>query len=165
MWESIYRNNLPLIQEDRLSQSIEKRINLYSSATPLSKYELFVNVGGGAASVGSRNNVKLITPGLTSLQNLRGLLSECVIQRFADVNVPLVHLLYIDKLVEKYQIPFAPFPMPEIGHGQLFATVEFDRAISGIALLLSIASLFWVGFKSHQQIKRNMVSYEPDDTL
>ena len=165
LWEAIYRNDLPLIQETKLSSSIEKRMELFASQNPLSDYQLFVNVGGGAASVGQRLNVGIIPHGLSQSFHVEEQLSDCVVKRFYEAGLPVMHLLSIEELIKKYQLPFSPIPMPGVGEGELFATVQYNRTVAGISLLFCIIGLCWVGISSHKKIKKLMVSYEPDESL
>lgn len=164
LWEAIYRNNLPLIQEKTLEASISQRVGLFEKLLPLSNYRVYLNVGGGVASVGPRINARLIPPGLSSAAALRGNLGNCVLKRFVEEDVPIIHIHSIDELAAKYNIPFPPIPQPELGKGQVFAQLTFDRKVSFIALFLSLGSLTVVGVRSHRQIKEAL-EYDPDASL
>ena len=164
LWEAIYRNNIPLIQEKSLKASISKRMDLFDDILPLSHYKVYLNVGGGAASVGPRINARLVPPGLSSAASLKGDLADCVLKRFVDVNVPVIHIHNIEELAEKYDLPFPPIPMPETGIGQIFAQLTFNRTISLIALILTLGSLTAVGLRSHRQVKEVM-EYDPEASL
>jgi poly-gamma-glutamate system protein len=164
--EAINRNYhiLQSIQEKDLESSISKRIDLFGKVLPLSDYKVYLNVGGGAASVGPRINARLVPPGLSSAASLKGDLADCVLKRFVDVNVPVIHIHNIEELAEKYDLPFSPIPMPETGIGQIFAQLIFNRTISLIALILTLGSLTAVGLRSHRQVKEVM-EYDPEASL
>ncbi len=164
LWEAIYRNNLQLIQEKSLNASIARRMTLFNESLTLSNYKVYINVGGGAASVGPRINARLVPPGLTSAASLRGGLSDCVLKRFVDSDIPVIHIHNIDELTSKYDLPFSPIPTPNIGDGQIFSRHTFNQVNSFIALILSLGSLIIVGMKSHRKIKE-AVEYDPEVLL
>lgn len=164
LWEAIYRNNLPLIQEKSLKASIARRMNVFNDVLPLSQYKVYLNVGGGAASVGPRINARLVPAGLSSAASLKGGLADCVLKRFVDEGIPIIHLHSINELAAKYDFPFPPVPLPEIGEGQIFARLTFNRTVSFIALILSLGSLTAVGLSSHRKIKEAM-EYDPEASL
>jgi poly-gamma-glutamate system protein len=165
LWESIYRNDVPLIQEDSLHQSINKRIEFFEEHNSLFNYQALINIGGGAASVGPRINTKLIRPGVSTPNSLKGLSGRSVIRHFARHNIPVIHLQNIRKLAREYNLPIAPIPSPEIGLGTLFSSPQYNLVITIIALFLSIIALVSVGTYSHNQIKKRMESYEPDSII
>ncbi|MFQ6610307.1 MAG: poly-gamma-glutamate system protein, partial [Fidelibacterota bacterium] len=70
IWESIYRNNIQLIQEDSLVASIERRMAVYRENAPISSYKALVNVGGGASSIGPSINSRLIPDGISYPERL-----------------------------------------------------------------------------------------------
>ena len=165
LWEAIYRNNLPLIQEDDLSGSINKRMELYQSQSEGGSLMAFVNIGGGAASIGPAINAKLIPSGVVQPYELVGLSGNSLIKNFAQLNIPLVQILNIKDVTEKLSLPFAPIPTPEIGEGKLFSETRYNLLIVTITLILSAGVVIGLGLYSHFQIKERMHSYEPESIL
>ncbi len=165
LWEAIYRNELPLIQEDNLAKSIEKRMEIFSKTVPSFNYTAYLNVGGGAAAVGPSINAKLIPAGVSTPLELNKLLGKSVVRSFAKQNISVVHILNIRELIEKYQLPIAPIPTPTPGEGTMFSTPMYNRWITAIALLLAVGLLAGTGYYSHQQIRERMETYEPESIL
>jgi hypothetical protein len=91
-------------------------------------------------------------------------LSDSVLKRFVDSDIPVIHIHNIDELTSKYDLPFSPIPTPNIGDGQIFSRHTFNQVNSFIALILSLGSLIIVGMKSHRKIKE-AVEYDPEVLL
>ena len=68
--DNIEIHKIPLIKEGSLSKNIDSRINLFSSFKNLDKYDAFINVGGGVASLGTSFNLKLLPPGIVKTREL-----------------------------------------------------------------------------------------------
>lgn len=165
LWEAIYRNDLPLIQEENLSENIQKRMDVFKQFLPSFHYSAFVNIGGGAAAVGPAINSKLIPPGVSQPEALKKLSGLSVIRSFAKKQIPVIHILNIQELILQYQLPFAPIPTPEPGEGELFSTPKYNKAVTVIALITAVGLLIGVGYYSHHQIRERMESYEPESIL
>ena len=165
LWEAIYRNNIPLIQEATLQQSIDKRMEIYSAETLIQEFAVFINVGGGAAGIGPSINARLIPNGVSLPAELRDISGSSVVREFARAGVAVIQVLNIPRLVREFEMPIAPTPLPEIGAGQLFSIVRYNIWISTLALLLAAGLVISVGIYSHRQIKHRMETYEPDSIL
>ena len=165
LWEAIYRNNLPLIQENDLSGSINKRMELYKAMNDDNSYKAFINIGGGAASLGPAINAKLIPSGVVQPYELIGLSGNSLIKNFAQLNIPLLQILNIKNVTEILSLPYAPIPTPVIGEGILFLETRYNLFIVMITLLLSAGSVIGLGLYSHYQIKERMHNYEPESIL
>ena len=167
--ETIAKYGLPLIHHKSLRDNIGQRMDILNSYLPLAHYAAVVNVGGGVASLGTNLNPKLIQPGIVhrplieSISRPDGI--KGVISRFADKDVPLVHILNIRSLTEKLKIPFAPIPLPEIGSGQLYAEIRYNIWTSLIAFIIVVGMVYTVGYRSHKQIRKRMEEHEPDSVL
>ncbi len=162
---AIRRNSVMLIDEPDLSSSIAKRLELYGSIAPVSQYAAFINIGGGAASVGPSINAKLIPTGLSDPRRLSSLGGSSVLREFARNSVSVVHLLNIKRIAEKYDLPLAPIPTPEIGQGKLYSVREYNFWITLLALLFASGAVTGVGIFSHQQILKRTETYEPESIL
>lgn len=167
--ETIADHNLPLIYNDRLALNIQERMSLYERYLPLGKYSAFVNVGGGVASLGTKFNHRLLSPGVVYRSDIEVITHpdgiEGVISKFAKFNLPIIHILNIQTLTENLKIPYAPIPLPEIGSGELYAEVRYNPWITGICLLIIVVIVYVIGYRSHKQIKARMEEHEPDSIL
>ncbi len=163
--DAIGRNAVTLIDEANLSASINKRLDIYKQVSNLPNYAAFINIGGGAASVGPSINAKLIPSGVSDPQQLSTLGGNSVLRKFANKGVPILHLLNIAKIADKYDLPIAPIPTPEIGEGRLYSVKEYNFWVCLIALLLVAGSVATVGIYSHKQIEKRTETFEPESIL
>jgi len=165
------RNNISLIpyvlplHEQNLSKSIDKRIKLYAdNIGQLDNYAAYINVGGGAASIGIGGKDILLKPGYLSVEDiLYSNPNNSVIRKFAQAGVPAIHILHIPQMV-KGVIPFGS-EKSDTGLGILYKEERYNLLIAGIALILSLGLVIGIGVYSHEQIKKRMQSYEPESIL
>lgn len=165
LWESIYRNDIALIQEANLLNSMDARLDYFSRNGELSDFKAYVNIGGGAASVGPSINARLIPTGVVQAEELRELSGRSVLSEFASAGVSIVHLQDIQDIVIANELAFAPVPLPEIGIGKLYSELKYNLWIAMIALLLTLGVTIYIGILSHRQIKHRMETYEPESIL
>jgi poly-gamma-glutamate system protein len=119
--EAIRRNGALLIQEGNLEASILKRLEIYEAARKGQKIACYVNIGGGAASVGGTRNAKLIPAGLTRHLAVRNFPVRGVINRMAEEGIPVIHLHSVKKLAPRYDLPdTVTDKAPEVGQGKLY---------------------------------------------
>jgi poly-gamma-glutamate system protein len=119
--EAIRRNGALLIQEGNLEASILKRLEIYEAARKGQKIACYVNIGGGAASVGGTRNAKLIPAGLTRHLAVRNFPVRGVINRMAEEGIPVIHLHSVKKLAPRYDLPdTVADKAPEVGQGKLY---------------------------------------------
>jgi len=150
---------------NNLYRSIDKRIKIFeSNVSSIKNYSAYINIGGGAASIGVGGKDRLHTPGyLTPKKVLSQKPNESVTRYFAEQNIPLIHILHIPQLV-KGTLPFGG-EKKEIGEGKIYKQEKYNLIINIIALFVSLGSVVFIGFKSHNQIKKRMQSYEPESIL
>ena len=167
--ENIKAHGLHLIRKDGLADNIQERMSIYSSFQPIKNYKAVINVGGGVASLGTSFNLKLLPPGvvhrsdITPIGRPGGI--EGIFSKFINSNVPGLHILNIRPLTERFKMPFAPIPIPEIGSGSLYADERYNVWIAGLCLLIVSGSVFTVGLQSKRKIKEHLIQHEPDSLL
>lgn len=148
--EAIDRNKIKLITGENLDECIEQRISLIESVEKSSgkPVELYVNIGGGVASLGSKENADNLSSGLTTkgkLENFpdkKGLVFQMV-----SNGKPFINMLNVQNLMNRYELPRDPFPMPPIGQGKLYKEVKYDitnviMSFGGLLALLIAVILF-----------------------
>ncbi|MDX2473139.1 MAG: poly-gamma-glutamate system protein, partial [Candidatus Krumholzibacteria bacterium] len=118
--ESIKRNNVPLLVSDDIEDAIGARMTFYEEASRGRAYKLYVNVGGGVASIGNRHNKTLLPNGLTFDLTAHNWPRKGTLILFADKGVPVVHLLRITNLARTHGLPVAPDYQPQPGEGEIF---------------------------------------------
>lgn len=167
--ENIDYHGITLIHGEKLADNIKKRMDIFSSIISISNYAAFINVGGGVASLGTSFNLKLLPPGVVNRGNVTDIIRpggiEGILAKFSNSNVPVLHILNIRSLTEKFNIPFAPIPTPEIGSGDLYAKERYNLLTASLCLLALGGSVFAVGYQSKKKIKQHLIRHEPDTLL
>ena len=167
--DNISKYNMPIIKNSKLQDNIDERMSIFSNYLDLNKYDAFINVGGGVASLGTSFNLKLLPPGVISRSDIVSISSpggiEGVLSRFGMLNVPILHILNIRSLTESLDMPFAPIPHPEIGAGNLYAIEKYNMIITIICIIVLGLSVFFVGYQSRKKIKEHLIKHEPDSLL
>lgn len=122
------------------AQSVQKRLAFYQEFFNNKKINLYINLGGGVASV-SRREKKLLSPGLNlKPAHAEKELSDSVMQRLGAENTPSIHLNNVTDLAAKYGFGLAEDgKIAPVGEGSIFElpkTKKFKSwAISAVALL------------------------------
>ena len=171
------RNNIDLIynKNKNLDFHINEKMSIYDQ--DFSNTKLFVNVGGGVASIGWYPGIKKIT-GFLSADSLnvladKKLIHDCIMTRFSNRPnnpVPSLNIIDIENLVEGY-LPVITLQKdgaeglifnPIAGQGILFSEKKYNMLIVIPCLIASLVLVLGVGLYSHFQIKKRMTAYEPD---
>ena len=168
-------SNLSNLAKD-LTYHVEKRINKYLGYDN-SDFKLYVNVGGGVASLGTYPGIKervgyLTVDSLKSLKQSRQLNGNSVMAKMAlEHGVPAVNIIDIEQLIDgKLNLidigvndeSSIDSRLGYIDEGRLFSQRKYNLLIVVPCLLLSLLLVLSIGLYSHFQIKRRMSSYEPD---
>ncbi len=163
--KNIAKHDIPIITGKSLNDNIQQRLDHFGNT----QYKVVVNVGGGVASLGTSFNLRLLPPGVVYRNDIESISRkggiEGTVVKFVEQNIPLIHVLNIQKLTENLSMPFAPIPIPEIGLGSLYAIQKYNSTVTFLCLLVVAGMVFGVGWKSHQQIKQRMMEHEPDSVL
>ena len=114
------RNSVPLLESDNIEDAITKRMVFYEEEVRGRPYRLYVNVGGGVASIGSSHNRLLLPHGLSFEAGAHNYPRKGCLIKMAEKGVPVIHLLNIVDLARRHGLPTSPdyFPMP--GEGDIF---------------------------------------------
>ena len=131
----------------------------------MNEYSVYINVGGGAASVGTLDQAREIPPGFSMPSDLKSIGDGSVLMQFASMGIPIVHILNIRELCDRYGVKFAPVPFPPIGKGKLFEVYAYNLPITITALFIALGSLVGVAIHSYNQIAHQRDSYEPESIL
>jgi len=117
---------LPFLSEPDLRRNVEERFRLYGTAAGGAEIRAFINVGGGYASMGTDSEILKVTPGLAIFSRIPPREQRGVIFEMAARRVPVIHLLYIKGLCDRYGLPWDPAPLPEPGEGEFYRQEEVN---------------------------------------
>ncbi|MDP8209036.1 MAG: poly-gamma-glutamate system protein [Candidatus Electryonea clarkiae] len=138
------RNDLRFIEEPNLEASVALRMSIYDDMAEDEKIKLYVNIGGGLASIGHGQNSDLIPVGVSSLLPILNYPRKGVIHHFSESGVPVAHIVNIHIIANNYNLPRSPSPLPEPGSGSLFSEIRYNLFVTVIALLVVVATLIAV---------------------
>ncbi len=141
---SIERNGTPLLPSASFEDAIERRMALYDARARGRSIRAYVNVGGGAISVGRRRGKLAYRAGINRPGAAKAPV-ESVIGRFLDRGVPVVHLVRIKELAEEHGLPAPPTAPEEPGRGRVFQESEPNRILIGGLLVMLSGAVVFVG--------------------
>ena len=151
---NIKKNSLPLISGTGLEDNIDQRMKYFGKK----HYKAVINIGGGVASLGTSFNLRLLQPGIVNRKDIekisRGDGIEGTVVRFSKKNIPLIHVLNIQKLTDELGMKYAPIPLPEIGEGRLYAVEKYDLNMTVLSLLIVSISVVITGWKVNNKLKK-----------
>ena len=103
---AIQRSGARLLDAPNVYEAVRTRVALYDSvatarATPI---RLYVNVGGGVASLGGAQNARLIPAGLTTRLAAKNYPNRGVLNVLAERRIPVLNLLEVEKLARQFGI-------------------------------------------------------------
>ncbi len=165
--EAINRNKLEIINEKSLRENIRRRMDLFRKQEQLINKELtaFVNIGGGIASLGSARNSITLPSGYLENIKLRDFPDKHgVLFEMAVKNKKIINLLNLNSLLNKYNLPIDPVPLPVVGGEELFYKVKYDYRNVCIALFVLVSMLVGVILhdKKHNALGKNVI-YENNE--
>ena len=140
---AIDRNNLNLIEPADLTDSINQRMRLYHEHAGGAPIKAYINVGGGATSVGTHKGKKQFDPGLHLKAPLGEKLEDSVMSRFAKADVPVLHFTQTEELAMQYGLPLQmAAAVPRVGEGEVYAAHGYNPWLTGgsLALILLVLS-------------------------
>jgi poly-gamma-glutamate system protein len=116
----IARRGTPFLRESRLRRNVEARMSLYAKGAGTEEIQAFVHVGGAWANMGESAQILHLEPGLTKMGELPPPEQRGVLHEMGDRGIPVIHLLYVKGLLERYGLPWDPIPLPEPGQGDIY---------------------------------------------
>lgn len=162
---AIKRSEATFINEEFLENSISKRLDIYNNHKKNNSTKVFINVGGGIASLGSTENAQFIPTGLIESLPLKNFPSNGVLIEMAKQNIPVIHLLNVTQLATKYGLPISPKPIPNPGSGEVFVRRQYNIILTilvTLVLVISIIAVFILEQKRHQLGTEQVAIFKQD---
>jgi poly-gamma-glutamate system protein len=139
---AIERNGLKPLEFETTKENIDERMEIYKDIAEGRPIGAYVNVGGGTVSVGTAAGKKLFDPGL-NLRPPRGIRKlDGVMIRLAREGVPVIHLVYIEKLAERYGLQKSTAEMPSVGEGQIYMKTGYNLYLAAVSLVIILFVLY-----------------------
>ncbi|MFO7733021.1 MAG: poly-gamma-glutamate system protein [Candidatus Aminicenantes bacterium] len=109
----------PFIEEAGLEANVARRLGIYEQSRGNRAIAAFINIGGSWANMGTHAEVLKLRPGLTPDVFIPPPADRGVLQAMAARKVPVIHLLNVRGLAERYGLPWDPRPLPDGLSGDL----------------------------------------------
>jgi len=124
----------PFLEEPDLERNVARRMALYRESAGARPIKAFVNIGGSWANLGTDSAVLKVEPGLARRVPLPPPDRRGVIQAMAAAGIPVIHLLNVKGLCERYGLPWDPRPLPAPGEGTFYRRAAAARSLPAAAL-------------------------------
>jgi poly-gamma-glutamate system protein len=160
--QAIKRNNVDLINEEHIEQSIDRRLELYGKHSKGRPIKAYINIGGGIASLGTVVNGDIIPSGLSKQLPVKNYPVRGVIIEMAKQGIPIIHLYNIRQMWRDYELPIDPVPLPEPGSGGIFVRVKYNVVIAWIAVGVLSGMILTAGYIDR---RRHRLGTEPVPVL
>lgn len=146
---AIERTGVPELRPQSFDESIKLRMAVYDKAARGRPIAAYVNVGGGAVSVGRSRGKAAYKPGINRPSPSPPV--DSIIGRFLLRGVPVIHMTQIRTLAEQYGLPVDPKHPIRAGEGEIFRRREPNRWLSLAALALFSVLLYVVGIRARRR--------------
>jgi len=141
--EAIERSGIPVLRPRDYAESVQRRWDLFHEAAGHQPISAFVNVGGGTSSVGARDGKRLFRPGLNRTAPAGASRFDSVMTRFVREGVPVIHLVRMRSLAERFGLPLQPSTLPAVGEGAVYVREERSALLTWGVLLGILACLYF----------------------
>jgi poly-gamma-glutamate system protein len=150
-------SGLPFFEETDLKTNVAARLRYYQEAAGGRPIKAFVNIGGSWANIGTNAEVLKLRPGLLSGVFVPPAEEAGVLQAMAAKGIPVIHLLNVKGLCERYGLPWDPRPLPRPGHGGFYRQIRRGAAVTILNSIgyLAIMALIVVLVKKRDSLKRS----------
>jgi len=115
--ERIRTGGVPFLEEPDLERNVARRMAFYRDHAGARPIKAFINIGGSWANMGTDAEVLKVEPGLAGRVFIPPPSRRGVIQAMAAAGIPVIHLLNVKGLCERYGLPWDPRPLPRPGEG------------------------------------------------
>ena len=124
--------------------SVDERMKVYEDRAGGRPIKAYINVGGGTTSVGTRIGKQLFRPGINRSTPLGASDINSVMTRFVLQGVPVLHLIKVAGLADRYGFPLAMTEMPQVGQGRIFSRRGYNVWLAGgiVAAVLLLMMAF-----------------------
>jgi len=147
---AIVRNGVPPLTRPTLDESIDARIEIFDREAGADGIRAYVNIGGGAASIGTSLNGNLIPAGINETLKPYNWTQRGALHRFARRGLPILHILRVQSIALDYGFPVAPETVPSVGEGNIFFREVYDLRIAIPAFLIYALLCFGVLRSRHR---------------
>lgn len=145
--KEIRESGILFLQEPDLRPNVEARMYLYEKKAGENKIKAFINIGGSWSNMGEDPMVLRLRPGLVKIRQFPPAEKRGVLYEMAARKIPVIHLLYLKGLVERYGLSWDPVLFPHPGQGKIYQLIRkrqspFLFLVSAYFLLVILILVF-----------------------
>jgi poly-gamma-glutamate system protein len=140
----IKKRGIYFIYEPNLRKNVKIRMNLYKKNAEKNRIKAFINIGGNWVNMGEDTEVLKLKPGIVRINKFPSIEKRGVIHEMALNKIPVIHLLYIKGLVEKYGLLWDPVPLPKPGQGGIYQIIKIKQPSFLIITAIYLLSIFLI---------------------
>ena len=163
--QAIERNDMKFLFTENLETAVEERMAIYDSLSGSDPIDLYINVGGGAVSLGHSQNAYLIGEGINDPLPMVNYPRRGVIHAMNARGIPILNLVNVTRIAEDYGLPISPNPLPQPGAGPLFRESRYNMMITLAALIVVLATLIVVLLFDRRAQRLDRPGADPDTLL
>lgn len=137
--DAIRRSGALFLDGENVFAAVKRRVALYDSVAAArgKPIRVYINVGGGVASLGGAQNARLIPAGFTRRLAARNYPNRGVLNVLAERRIPVIQLLEVERLARAFSIVDRETgTTAKPGKGLLFIRYQYNLWIVGGAALL-----------------------------
>jgi poly-gamma-glutamate system protein len=151
--KAMEEKGIPVVNEPGLEPTVEAKMRLYLEAAGEKPIKAFVNIGGSWSNLGTDREVLSLKPGVVRFHRIPSKKSRGVLYEMGTRNVPVIHLLFIRGLVERYGLAWDPVPLPQPGVGQIYERIrETQPSFLYISLLYFLLLFVLMGVATKKSL-------------
>jgi poly-gamma-glutamate system protein len=125
--KDIQQAGFPILSVGDLNENVSSKMQLYFRKASGDQIKAFVNIGGSWSNLGIDSAILHLKPGLGKIGPLPPEEKRGVLYAMAALDIPVVHLLFVNGLVQKYGLAWDPVPLPRPGEGNLYRKIEENQ--------------------------------------
>ena len=133
--KEIQESGIMFIYEPDLRRNVEAKMRLYEEKAENAKIKAFINIGGNWSNLGEDSNILKLKPGLVKIRRFPPTEKRGILYEMAARKVPVIHLLYIKGLVQRYGLEWDPVPLPKPGEGRIYQ-LAIEKQLSYLFLVV-----------------------------
>lgn len=155
------------LYEEDFEKNINYRRKYFFDNTP--KMKLLINVGGNLVAMGKDecafpNKNGLINPHYFNNNRITNTAKKGLLDYYLEGGISVVHMLNLKGLALKYDLPYDPSPLPEIGSGNIYFEIKYNTTTPIIAIGISV--IFLGGyFIVKRKIRKGETNHEEKNIL
>ncbi|HHF51094.1 MAG TPA: poly-gamma-glutamate system protein [Candidatus Aminicenantes bacterium] len=150
--QSIRESGVLFVYQSDLKRNVEQKISIFKKEAGEKRITAFINIGGSYSGLGIDSDILKVKPGLTDIKSYPPLERRGLVFEMAARGYPVIHLLYINGIVQEYGLPWDPVPLPEPGKGAVYEYAKgksWEFFLLALGYFTAVAAVIRYGFYSH----------------